>query len=68
MQKQAHEITIHDHNNEQLKNIDNHDINNIIKLHDSIAHYYQKKEDVNFVLTNEQKFINLFFGKEFTNI
>ena len=51
-------IKIHEHNNEQVKNVDDIDINNTIHLHDSIAHYYQKKEDVNFVLTNEQKFMS----------
>ena len=65
---QPHEIIIHEQNNEQLKNIDDHDINNRIHLHDSITHYYQKKEDVNFVLTNEQKFMSPFFRKEFMNI
>ena len=63
-----HKRIIHEQNNDQLKNSDNHDINNRIHLQDSIAHYYQKKEDVNFVLTNEQKFMSAFFRKEFTNI
>ena len=58
-----HEIIIPDQNNEQLKNIENNDINNRIQLQYSIAHYYQKKEDANFVLTNEQKVMNLFFLK-----
>ena len=44
-----------------MKNIENYDINNRIKSQDSVAHYYQKKEDVNFVLTNEQTFMRLFF-------
>ena len=56
-----HKIIIHDQNNEQLKNIENHNINNVIQLKHSIAHYYQKKEYVNFVLTNEQKVMSLFF-------
>ena len=63
MKSQPHEIIIHEQNNEQLKNIDDHDINNRIHLHDSIAHYYQKKEDINFVWTNEQKFTSPFFWK-----
>ena len=44
-----------------MKNIENYDINNGIQLKDSIAHYYQKKEDVNFVLTNEHKSMSSFF-------
>ena len=35
---QPHEIIIHEQNNDQLKNIDDHDINNRMQLHDSIAH------------------------------
>ena len=42
-----HEIIIPDQNNEQLKNIENNDINNRIQLQYSIAHCYQKKEDAN---------------------
>ena len=63
-----HEILIHEQNSDQLKNIDNHDINNRIHLQDSIATYYQKKEVVNFILTNDHKFMSPFLGKEFTNI
>ena len=65
---QPNEIIIHKQNNDQLKNIDNHDINNRIHLQDSIANYYQKKEVVNFILTNDHKFMSPFLGKEFTNI
>ena len=57
------EIIIHEHNNEQVKNIDDIDINNTFHLRDSIAHYYQKKEDVNFVLTNEQQIMSPCFWK-----
>ena len=58
---QPNEIIIHKQNNDQLKNIDNHDNNNSIHLQDSIAHYYQKKKNVNFVLTNKQKIMSSHF-------
>ena len=46
-----------------MNNVDDIDINNIIHLHDSIVHYYQKKEDVNFVLTNENIIMSQGFWK-----
>ena len=55
---QHNEMIIQKHIKELVKNVDNIDINNTIYLHDYIAHYYQKKEDVKFVLTTETKFIN----------
>ena len=60
---QHNEIIIHEHNNEQVKNVDDIDINNNIHLYDSIVHYYQKKEDVNFVLTNEKSYESWFLEK-----
>ena len=60
---QHNEIIIHEHNNEQVKNIDDIDINNTIYLHESIVHYYQKKDDVTFVLINEQNFVSPGFWK-----
>ena len=65
---QQNEIIIQEHNKELVKNVDDIDINNTIYLHDYIAHYYQKKEDVKFVLTNETKFMNPVIEKEFMNI
>ena len=46
-----------------MNNVDDIDINNIIHLHDSIVNYYQKKEDVNFVLTNEKIIMSQGFWK-----
>ena len=48
------EIVIQDINNEQSKKIVNYDVNNTIQIKGSIAHCYQKEQDVNFVLTNEK--------------
>ena len=59
------EIVIPDRNDQQSKNIENYDVNNAIQIKDSIAHYYQKEQDVNFVLTNKTKFKSSFFGIEF---
>ena len=55
-----HEIIVPDKNDEQSKNNVNYETNNTIQIKDSIAHYYQKKRDVNFVLINETKFISSF--------
>ena len=44
-----------DRNDVQSKNIVNYDVNNTIQIKYSIEHYYQKKEDANFVLTNKKK-------------
>ena len=63
-----HEIAMQDRNDVQSKNIVNYDVNNTIQIKYSIEHYYQKKEDANFVLTNKKKSWVHFFGIEFTNI
>ena len=52
---QHNEIIIHEHNKEQANNVDDIDIDNTLYLHHSIAHYYQRKEVFNYVLTNENK-------------
>ena len=51
-------MIIQEHNKEIVKNVDDIRINNTKYLHDSIAYFYQKKEDFNLVLTNETKFMN----------
>ena len=42
-----------------IKNFINKESNN---YHDSIAKYYQNKDNVNFSSTNETKFMSNFFG------
>ena len=57
------EIIIQEHNKEIVKYVDDININDAKYLHDSIAHFYQKKEDFILVLTNETKFMNPGFWK-----
>ena len=65
---QHNTIIIQDHNKETVKNVEDININHTQYLDDSIAHFYQKKEDCNLILTNETKFMNPGFGIEFMNI
>ena len=55
-QKQQNAIIIHDHNNkETIKNVEDYHYQT---KKNSIAQFYQKKEDCNLILTNESKFMN----------
>ena len=49
------EIVIPDKDGEQSKNNVNYKTKNTIQIQDSIAHYYQNKQDVNFIFKNEKK-------------
>ena len=61
------EIIISDRNISQTKNNVNYESNDTLQIVDSIAHYYQKVQNINFVLTNKTKFISPSFGVKFMN-
>ena len=58
IQIQHNAIIIQGHNKETMKNVEDINTNHTKHLDDSIAHFYQKKEDCNLILTNETKFMN----------
>ena len=58
----SHEITVHDKYVPTTDNIDNFKFNDI-QVNHYLARYYQKKDNNNFNLTNENKFMNILFWK-----